>query len=231
MKQIITLGLAIMIALASSAQKNVTKFLGIPVDGTKTAMIQKLKAKGYSYNAKLDYLEGEFNGRDVHIHIITNNNKVWRIMVTDAHPTRNQADIRIRFNTLCQQFSENTKYVVPSYVTESYEIKEDEDIMIQMGLYNKRYEAGYWQVTEADKDSIQKYRTLTQSLQDKAEKEISNMESNEMKQNLLNLLTGIDYILDISKKTVWFMIAEDYGQYYIIMYYDNEKNKANGEDL
>ena len=33
------------------------------------------------------------------------------------------------------------------------------------------------------------------------------------------------------KKPVWFMISENYGQYYITMFYDNEYNRANGEDL
>lgn len=33
------------------------------------------------------------------------------------------------------------------------------------------------------------------------------------------------------KKTVWFRICENYGEYYIAMYYDNEYNCANGEDL
>ena len=33
------------------AQKDVTQFLGIPVDGSKSEMIQKLKAKGYRYNS------------------------------------------------------------------------------------------------------------------------------------------------------------------------------------
>ena len=35
--------------MTSFAQNDVTKFLGIPVDGTKTAMIQQLKEKGYTY--------------------------------------------------------------------------------------------------------------------------------------------------------------------------------------
>ncbi len=36
----------------------------------------------------------------------------------------------------------------------------------------------------------------------------------------------------IEKKPVWFMISEEeYGKYYITMYYDNEYNRANGEDL
>ena len=33
------------------------------------------------------------------------------------------------------------------------------------------------------------------------------------------------------KKSVWFMICEDGGKYYIAMYYDNKYNEANGEDL
>ena len=38
--------------------------------------------------------------------------------------------------------------------------------------------------------------------------------------------------MDVStKKSVWFMISESYGKYYIIMFYDNEYIRANGEDL
>ena len=32
------------------AQKDITKFMGIPVDGFKKDMIQKLKAKGFEYD-------------------------------------------------------------------------------------------------------------------------------------------------------------------------------------
>ena len=34
-----------------------------------------------------------------------------------------------------------------------------------------------------------------------------------------------------TKKPVWFMISGNYGEYYITMFYDNEYNRANGEDL
>ena len=33
------------------------------------------------------------------------------------------------------------------------------------------------------------------------------------------------------KKSVWFRIFENMGKYYVSIYYDNEYNKANGEDL
>ena len=35
----------------------------------------------------------------------------------------------------------------------------------------------------------------------------------------------------LAKKPVWFTISEFRGKYYITMFYDNEYNTANGEDL
>lgn len=105
MKRILLL-LLLITSTSVFAQKEVTKFLGIPVDGYKTEMIQKLKAKGYTYNSTTDCLEGEFNGRDVEIAVVTNNNKVYRIFVADKYSV-DESQIKIRFNNLCQQFSNN----------------------------------------------------------------------------------------------------------------------------
>ena len=110
MKKLILFTTFVFVALMLQAQKkDVTRFLGIPVDGTKSEMIQKLKDKGYVYNPESELLEGEFNGRDVYIGIVTNNRKVWRIWVRDAHRV-NETQIRIRFNNLLQQFNNNKKY-------------------------------------------------------------------------------------------------------------------------
>lgn len=45
MKNLLTVVMLFVFSTALYAQKDVTKFLGIPVDGTKTAMIQNLKPK------------------------------------------------------------------------------------------------------------------------------------------------------------------------------------------
>lgn len=46
------------------------------------------------------------------------------------------------------------------------------------------------------------------------------------------LESALSYIVEKnSKRSVWFMINENYGKYYISMYYDNEYNMGNGEDL
>ena len=139
-----------MLLVASTtafAQREVTKFLGIPVDGYKSEMIQKLKAKGYKYNSTTDYLEGEFNGRDVQIAVVTNNNKVYRIFVVDEYSV-DESQIKIRFNSLCQQFSNNAKYIT----LKDYNIPENERISYEMLVNKKAYQAAFFQVF-SDKDT------------------------------------------------------------------------------
>ena len=52
------------------------QFMGIPVDGTKSEMISKLRGKGFSYNRNTDELSGRFNGRNVILKVVENNGKV-----------------------------------------------------------------------------------------------------------------------------------------------------------
>ena len=180
MKKILTLAVVLMTTLALFAQeeKDVTKFLGIPIDGYKSEMISKLKAKGFtSTSYDKNVLEGEFSGKDVYIHVVTNNNKVYRIMVVDKNYV-GETDIRIRFNNLLNQFENNSKYI--GYINKH--IPEDEDFGREIRINDKRYEAIFFQ----------------------------NGDWN---------------------KSVWFMIADYYGKYGIIMYYDNCYNQAYGEDL
>ena len=94
----------------ASAQQPCITFLGIPVDGTNEEMVSKLKAKGFAYNSFTGYLDGEFNGADVSIDVQTVNGRVWRIAVLDAS-YKNETGIKIRFNDLFEQFSNNSKYV------------------------------------------------------------------------------------------------------------------------
>lgn len=222
-----TIMLLFAISTSLLAQKDVTKFLGIPVDGSKTKMIQKLKEKGFRYNNRYDCLEGEFNDTNVSLHVITNrNNKVWRIMVADISAS-NEQDIKIRFNHLCRQFSNNKKYVSASPT--DYMLADDEDISYEMSVHNKRYEASYYQLPDY-KDSVivaQEMRSVL--LQKYTKEQISNPTEKE-RTDMLFMYTS--YMVEKHfNKPVWFIIMELYGKYRIIMYYDNEYNKSNGKDL
>ena len=142
MKKILIVALTLLFSVVSFAQNDVTQFLGIPVDGTKTDMIQKLKAKGFTYDATNDVLEGEFNGQDVLIAIVTENNKVYRICVIDKNET-SESQIKIRFNKLCYQFENNKKYLS---LGKDQTISESEDISYEMLVHKKEYQAAFYQV-------------------------------------------------------------------------------------
>ena len=187
MRKFIVLIFVVVCAFSCLAQKDVTKFLGFPVDGTKSEMIRNLKSKGFKVSniGNTEVLRGRFNGADVNVGIVTENGRVFRIGLIDENEI-GETDIKIRFNNLCRQFKNNDKYV--SF--EDYIITDNEDISHEILVNKKRYEAIFYQ---------------------KSDNEISDLE--------------------IINRPVWFLIKESFGKYYIVMYYDNEYNRANGEDL
>lgn len=226
MKKVLLSLVLCCISIVTIAQTDVTKFLGIPVDGNKSEMMRKLKSKGFIQKPYAEgVLTGKFNGMDVNVHIATNNDKVCRIMVCDAN-TMDEASIRIRFNVLCEQFKNNSKYC--SFSEEDPKLKEDENISYEMTVHKKRYEAIFYQLPDT---TAANYNEEIQSLvYSKYTKEQLENPSEEISQDIYKMAAM--YALDkAAKKPVWFMISENYGQYYITMFYDNEYNRANGEDL
>lgn len=220
--------ISLLLPIIMYAQKDVTTFLGIPVDGYKTEMRKKIISKGFTpkkINGN-EYFEGEFNGTDVHLYIGTNNNKVYRIMLCDVK-TLDEADIKIRFNRLVGQFEKNKRYL--SLIDQT--VPDDEDISYQMLVNNKVYEAVYYQMPDFEKvDTVALEEQIKEEILGKyTEEELDNLNEEE-KEQIIKATIGMGFEL-ISKKPVWFRICEQYGEYYITMYYDNEYNHADGEDL
>ncbi|HEY9542188.1 MULTISPECIES: hypothetical protein [Bacteroidales] len=201
-------------------ERIVTTFLGIPVDGTKSDMIQKLQAKGFKYYKTIDVFEGEFNGEKVHLSVLTHNNKVYRIALIDAIK-RDETDIKIRFNKLCRQFGQNPKYL--SISEEDITIPESEDISYEISANNKRYQASFIQTEETAK--LQKEAML------QVKKKYSEEAFSKMTEKEQIILLAKEALNLIGKRQVWFMIGGRYGEYCIGLYYDNLYNQANGEDL
>ena len=229
MKRLLFIVLAMIATITSFAQqKDVTSFLGIPVDGTVLSMKQKLVSKGFVPKkvGTYEFLEGEFNGTDVHVHIGTNNNKVYRIMLADKN-TVDEAQIKIRFNNLVSQFENNKRYIS----LDKYTLSDEEDISYEMTVNKKNYDAVFYQVPN-------KMEIDTLALQEKVRNELLSKytaaelinPSEEMKKEITNtaIKIGTEMML---MKPVWFRICESYGKYSIVMYYDNEYNRSHGEDL
>lgn len=229
MKRLLFIVLAMIATITSFAQqKDVTSFLGIPVDGTVLSMKQKLVSKGFVPKkvGTNEFLEGEFNGTDVRVYIVTNNNKVCRIMVADNN-TVDEAQIKIRFNNLVSQFVNNKRYIS----LDKYTLSDEEDISYEMTVHNKSYEALFYQVPnmeKADTLALQK-KVLSELLSKYTEAELKNP-SEEITKEIQNTAIKIGTELMLMKP-VWFKIVRVNGEYYICMFYDNEYNRSHGEDL
>lgn len=229
MKRLLFIVLAMIATITSFAQqKDVTSFLGIPVDGTVSSMKQKLVSKGFVPKkvGTNEFLEGEFNGTDVHVWIATNNNKVYRIMLCDAN-TQNEANIKIRFNKLVSQFENNKRYTS----LDKYTLSDEENISYEMTVNKKNYDALFYQVPNMEKvDTLALQKKVRNELLSKyTEAELKNP-SEEITKEIQNTFLKIGMEM-MFMKPVWFRICESYGEYYITMFYDNEYNHANGEDL
>ena len=225
MKKIILMMIAMTISFASFAQnKDVTTFLGIPVDGTASSMKQKLVSKGFVPKkvGTNEFLEGEFNGTDVHVWIVTNNNKVYRIMLSDKN-TVDEAQIKIRFNNLVKQFENNKRY----HAFADYSLSDKEDISYEMGINNKEYVAYYLQDPDFENIDAKIQTAIEEKYSAEELKNPSETVKNDIK-DITNKILGYHFM-----KRVWFCIERyrDNVEYYICMYYDNKYNQANGEDL
>jgi hypothetical protein len=221
----------IILSATAYAQKDVTQFLDIPVDGYKSEMIKKLKSRGYTTEeGTKDNFEGEFNGKDVNISIATNNNKVYRIFIKDKYST-NEANIKIRFNTLIQQFQNNERYFTETdSIVSEFIIPEDEDISYEMSVRSKRYQATFNQkglkldsifseIEVFKKDGI---------IDDEIYQKKDSIKYKKLQSLFVSAIverTIADY------KRVWFMIDKEYNEYRILMFYDNVYNEANGKGL
>lgn len=212
MKRIIMLFVALAASTLMFAQSEVLKFLGIPIDGPKSSMIEALKAKGFEY-LKVDgndVLIGDFNGRKSNIYIHTNRNVVDRVYVC-YNTNVSESQIKIDYNNLISQFQRSEKYfeLIPNVP-----LSDEEDISYEMSVHNKNYDAVFCLkpvFTDEEK----------QMIQDANEGKVSNEDYLKVAEMIQSKIIG----------NVWFRIQEHYGEYGIEIYYDNLLNRADGEDL
>lgn len=243
-KTLIILVLAAISVFASAQQ--VTTFIGIPVDGTKQEMIKALRDKGFTYDVYTEEFTGEFNGEIVNISIQTVSGKVWRLIISDAS-FRNERQIKNRFNTLCDQFANNGRYVIYA----ASEIPENEDISEEIILNEKEYSAG---MVQRDSEGFDEFVQATVyndewwkslSREELQFLELDDATYNKLKEsNIVNaleefkkqspeeyndLFTLMEMTYNVNR-LVWFKIQGN-GPYKIVMYYENNYNSAQGQDL
>ena len=231
MKRLLFILTLAVIAIGAMAENYPTKFLGIPIDGTKEDMIRKIQEKGYTYDQEHDCLRGQFNGSDVRVYIATNGNKVWRIMVSEA-TTFPEREIRIRFNNLLHQFRKNKKYIPLN--DNEYRIPENEQISYEMIANKKRYSAEFLQITH-DIDTALVYAAIIEGIKTTGEQMGLNFSLDSLAESTRHEFLSNTFEMSCldayEKNRVWFMICQFMREYYLTIFYDNGYNQADGEDL
>lgn len=140
---------------------------------------------------------------------------------------QDEANIKIRFNRLVNQFENNGRYVAAG----NYTLSDDEKISYEMLVNNKIYQAVFYQDLDVEKmDSSAVQEKIRNGLLGKFTEEELQQPSEEVKEVLRKVL--LDMIQNkLSTKPVSFRIVKDVVRYKILMCYDNVLNQAHGEDL
>ena len=132
-----------------------------------------------------------------------------------------EAQIKIRFNNLVKQFENNKRY----HAFADYSLSDKEDISYEMGINNKEYVAHYLQDPDFENIDAQIQIAIKEKYSAEELKNPSETVKNDIK-DITNKILGYHFM-----KRVWFCIERYNGEYGICMFYDNEYNRANGEDL
>lgn len=212
-----------MISLGSYAQ-DVTKFLGIPVDGTKEDFEKELVQKGFKFSRKYNGYKGVFNNEESYVHIYESEGKVYRVSVMPIY-TFNEGEAKRRYNTLCQQFATNKNYIQLSS-DESLRLDVDEDLDYGINVKGKRYEAYFSQVIS---DSTRSLLILSELYKHFSPIQIANPTEEESKKMLEITKEKCNEIYN--NNLVWVVLSMIEDRYTITIMYENNSNDKRGSDL
>ena len=239
MKKLITilvLALCSYTLAAQNSNEGTLKFLGIPIDGSKSQMIEQIKAKGFTFNSYRDCLQGQFNGKNVDVYVVDNHGVTYRVFV--AFPETDEYEIRSEFNHLLSQFLRNDKYVP---MRECEVIDQKEDISYEMTVNKKQYGASFAYIspdiftpeqTRIIHDFVEKAKTMSEAeMKNLSESLAASFITESEASSPEEILASMNRISSLLSGNVWFKILRDGSDYQIGLYYDNIKNMPNGEDL
>lgn len=151
MKKIVFAFLMTLAPMSLLAQKNITTFMGIPVNGTKSSVVAKLKSRGFVKDGH-DCLKGEIENIPYLVRVMTDRGRVYRISVVEEKGTDDVSLAVARYNSLLDWFrkdSNYTEYEYNPYIYPSDNLK-----------YEKKIADGWYYAEFFQKEEPQLYSRL-----------------------------------------------------------------------
>ena len=213
----------LMITVTAIGKVEITRFLGIPVDGPKDEMVMNLKAKGYTYNSDEDYFTGYYFGHPVYLFIQTNNEKVSRIILYDVIQ-RNEEEIKYRFNDIYTQFITSDRYERMNKRDKS--LTADYDLAYEMKFHKYLHKAVFKQVKAVETDEYIKRACAPAVTEHEIDFEALADDFREHRRRMYARALGHANRHDENSfpSQVWFVISERFGKFGMVLMYDNVRN-------
>ena len=226
MKRIVVFLVLFVNSVVMFGKRDVTRFMGIPVDGTKSEMLEKLKANGFaSFTKEKDILQGECDGRMVNVYLETYHDKVWQVVVADVY-TLDGEGIKERFNGLCEQFSSDPDYFGRILTEDGNVIPDSVDVetMMSQGMCRAIYVYKCYDDEGEDKSKELNDYFLTKYTQNEIDSPTNEIEDDmeTMKNDYYTqFISRYEFFIDIVQKSK--------GNYFILMRYVNKCNNEMGK--
>ena len=224
--------LLMLLTLSLNAQDNdeIIKFVGIPVDGTKSEMISKLKQKGFTFDNDANLFKGEFNGDKISGIIQTYKDKVFGIRFMYDVSGYSKTMVINRFNSLVLKYDTNEKYqsnIAFDKITDdidTYQIDPYENIGNEMRngkIYKAQYHYKYGKNLSDTTGLVQYKKEMPEDL-------ASFIESNYGDSGFEALYIRHKLEQDVVQ---FYIIDMGYDEFNIMFDYYNRRNAPNDEDL
>ncbi len=218
----------LFLAVPGLAQRQVTTFQGVPVDGTREEMAGKLAERGFvPAQGAQGVLRGPFMGGEVDLDIEEAGGRVWRVTLRDVAPG-DPSLARERFNALCSRFASDSAYYEGG---RAHPIPDGEDIARGMED-GKVYSAGFHQLPEGvspgDFIAGVTERALVECGKIFTLEEI--LAGGEEVATAMRRL-ALEQLEDLFNRSAWLVIERDADGYRVVTRFDNGYNSPTGADI
>ncbi len=142
MKRILSIILSMLLALSVQAKKDVTTFMGVSVDGSRSKVITALKAAGCS-SSDAQTLQCDFCGQKMTVEVRSSRKGVYQVVLTEKTGTENVDSAIVRYNSLIDWFRSNGEYT--EYESNPYIYKTGNQNTIARYIHEKWYYAEFFQ--------------------------------------------------------------------------------------
>lgn len=232
MKRFIFLIVAVLCPLLAAGQQKqlpvnpTITFLGVPVDGTKSDIINALTSKGFAYDMDEDGMFGEFMGESAFVHLSENKaGKVCRLMVYFHTKESAKENIEV-YNKLINRFNADSTTYWSFYEEELLAENANLDSLLNIG---ENIWADYLLSQQIDTAAYLK-NVFATMLSKYTPEQIKNPTEEQRLETVAIMQTEVSKLHNGRVFIILFKDEDEGGKFCVCIYFYNQKNEDPEEE-